>query len=98
MPQPQPQPKGSPVVGLGQLVGHRHEGQSPVFLWAQHVVDTAPVDQAPFLTFHEDPHENVVLILAVQAESLQQSKSMGEQGSPAAGGGGGAEYVSAQKL
>lgn len=64
----------SPVVGLGQLVGHWHEGHSPVFLWAQHVVDPAPVDQAPFLVLHEGFHENLVLILLVQAESLQHSK------------------------
>lgn len=83
---PQPQPEGSPVVGLGQLVGHGHEGQSPVLLRAQHVVDAAPVDQAPFLALHEGLHEDVVLILSVQAESLQHSKAVGERGSPAAGG------------
>lgn len=39
-----PRPPCSPVVGLGQLVGHGRKGQSAVFLGAQRVVDPAPVD------------------------------------------------------
>lgn len=60
----------SPVVGLGQLVGHGREGQSAVFLGAQRVVDPAPVDQAPLLVLHEGLHQDVVLVLPVEAERL----------------------------
>lgn len=65
----------SPVVALGQLVGHWHERQSPVLLWAQRVVDPAPVNQAPFLALYEGLCKNLVLILLVQAERLQHSES-----------------------
>lgn len=35
------------------------------------MVDPAPVDQAPLLALHEGLHKNVVLVLPIEAESLQ---------------------------
>lgn len=75
----------SPVVALGQLVGHWHEGQSPVFLRTQRVADPAPVDQAPFLELHEGLDENLVLVLLVQAEGLQHSRHVSKALQPAGG-------------
>lgn len=39
------------------------------------MVDPAPVDQAPLLALHEGLHENVVLVLPIEAESLQHSEA-----------------------
>lgn len=72
---------GGPVVGLGQLVGHREDGQGSVFLWAERLVDPAAVDQPPLPALQEDFAQQLLVVFAVQLEGLEDT-------TVSAGGGG----------
>lgn len=82
---------GGPVVGLGQLVGHREDGQGSVLLWAERLIDPAAVDQPPLPALQEDFAQQLLVVFAVQLEGLENiTASVG-------GGGGGALLARALK-
>lgn len=61
-----------PVVGLGQLVRHRKDGQGSVFLWAERLIDPAAVDQTPLPALQEHFTQQFLVIFTVQLEGLEE--------------------------
>lgn len=63
-----------PEVGLGQLVGHRQDGQRTVLFWPERLINTTAVDQTPFSALNKHSAKQLLVILAVQLEGLREKR------------------------
>lgn len=63
-----------PEVGLGQLVGHRQDGQRTVLFWTKWLINTTAVDQTPFSALNKHSAKQLLVILAVQLEGLREKR------------------------